>query len=129
MKNLKFPLLFAIAALAFGFIPTEAKAQYRGGSHCEQVIRYYDHHDGWRYKVVRYYDHHCRSWRERHVRVSRCRSRYENHHNYGSRSGYSRGYRQPSYTSRSGYRDQRDVRIGGVRFTVDSRNGLNRSCR
>ncbi len=129
MKNLKFPLLFAIAALAFGFIPTEAKAQYHGGSYSDQVVRYYDHCDGWRYKVVRYYDHHCRSWRERHVRVSRCHPRYQNEHSYGNGSGYGRGYRQPSYTSRSGYSNRRNVSVGGIRYTVDSRSGLSRGCR
>ena len=120
---MKFPLLLAIAAFAFGFIPTEAKAQYRGGSHCEQVVRYYDHCDGWRYKVVRYYDHHCGSWRERHVRVSRCRE------SYGHRGGYDRGYRHSGYTSRPRYSNHREVRIGGIPFTVDSRNGLSRGCR
>lgn len=129
MKNLKFPLLFAIAALAFGFIPTEAKAQHHGRSYHEQVVRYYDHCDGWRYKVVRYYDHSCHSWRERHVRVSRCRDSYRSRRGYDSRSNHHRGYRHSGYTSRSRYSNRRDVSIGGIRFTVDSRNGLNRSCR
>lgn len=123
MKNLKFPLLFAIAAFAFGFIPTEAKAQYHGGGYCEQVVRYYQHCDGWYYKVIRYYDHSCRSWRERHVRVSRVR---ESHGYHGS---YGREYSPPRYAPRPRYSNHREVRIGGIGYTVDSRRGLNRSCR
>lgn len=129
MKNLKFPLLFTIAALAFGFLPTEAKAQYHRGNHCDQVIRYYDNCDGWRYKVVRYYDHGCRLWRERHVRVSRCRPPIKSYRGHGSPHRYRSDYRQPSYTPRSRYPNHRIVNIGGVRYTVDSRRGLNRTCR
>lgn len=128
MKNLKFPLLFAIAILAFGFIPTEAKAQYHRGSHCEQVVRFYDHCDGWKYKVIRYYDRHCGQWRERHVRVARCGpSNYDYHRRGRVNYDYGRSNYHSNYRSR--YNRHRQVSVGGIRFTVDSRRGLSRGCR